>query len=98
MGFLDRLFGKKQEVAPAIEDIPATECPHGSLGPHWDKVADFGKHDLIAFYICEACGAKFGREEGDQAMARAAGVVKVDMSMRKAVQDAADSAESNRAE
>jgi len=96
MGILDRLFGKNKEAASPIEDSPAEQCPHGSLGPHWDSVADFGKRDLISFYICEACGTKFGRDEGEQAMTKAAGVVKVDMSMRKAVQDAADAAEADR--
>jgi len=96
MGILDRLFGKNKEAAPVIEDSPADQCPHGSLGPHWDNAADFGKRDLISFYICQACGTKFGRDEGEQAMTKAAGVVKVDMSMRKAVQDAADAAEADR--
>jgi len=96
MGFLDRLFGKKQEAAPAVEDKPAVGCPHGSLGPHWDNTADFGKRDLIAFYICEACGTRFGREEGEAAMTKAADTVKVDMSMRKSVQDAADEAEAEK--
>ena len=95
MGFLDRLFGKKQGTAIAIED-KTVECPHGALAPHWDSTADFGKHDLIAFYICEACGTKLGREEGDAAMTTAAGTVKVDMSMRKTVQDAADAAEAEK--
>ena len=93
MGILDRLFGKNKEAATAIEDKPAAECPHGSLAPHWDSAADFGKRDLITFYTCEACGTKFGREEGEAAMSKAAEVVKVDMSMRKSVQDASDAAE-----
>ena len=88
MGILDRLFGKKQETPIEVADEPAVGGPHGSLGPHWDNVADFGKKDLIAFYICEACGTKFGREEGEAAMLRAADAVKVDMSMRKQVKDA----------
>jgi len=93
MGILDSLFGKKKQAATAIEDKPAPECPHGSLAPHWDSTADFGKRDLITFYICEACGTKFGREEGEVAMTKAAEIVKVDMSVRKSVQDASDAAE-----
>jgi hypothetical protein len=97
MGILDRLLGKKkEEAAPVVKDEPAVECPHGSLGPHWDSAADFGKRDLIAFYICEACGTKFGREEGEAAMIKASETVKVDMSVRKAVQDAADAAKAER--
>ena len=88
MGILDRLFGKKQEAPTEIKDQPPVECPHGSLGPHWDNVADFGKRDLIAFYVCEACGTRFGREEGEAAMAKAADTVKVDMSVRGQVKDA----------
>jgi hypothetical protein len=93
MGILDSLFGKKKEAAPPVEDKPVAECPHGSLAPHWDSPADFGKRDLIAFYICEACGTKFGREEGEVAMTKASETVKVDMSMRKATKDAADAAD-----
>jgi hypothetical protein len=93
MGFLDRLFGKKQEAAIAIEDKSPEECPHGVLAPHWDNAADFGKSDLIAFYICEACQTKLDREEGEAAMTKASEIVRVDMSMRKQVQDAADAAE-----
>lgn len=92
MGILDRLFGKKQEAAIATEDSPAEDCPHGSLAPHWDNVADFGKRDLIAFYVCEACETRFGREEGEAAMAKASEAVRVDLSMRKQVQDAAEEA------
>lgn len=95
MGILDSLFGKKKEAPAAAADEPAAECPHGSLGPHWDNAADFGKRDLIAYYVCEACGTKFGREEGEAAMTKAAETVKVDMSMRKQVQDAADAAEAD---
>jgi hypothetical protein len=94
MGFLDRLFGKKQEAPIAIEGEPAEECPHGALAPHWDNVADFGKSDLIAFYICEACKTKLDREEGAAAMKRASETVRVDLSVRKQVQDAADEAQS----
>lgn len=95
MGILDSLFGKKtkEEPPPTVEDAPAADCPHGSLGPHWDNAADFGKRDLIAFYICEACGTWFGREEGEAAMARASDAVKVDMSVRKSVQEAASEAQ-----
>ena len=92
MGFLDRVLGKKKPAAPAVEGKPAAECPHGALGPHWDNAADLGKRDRIAFYICQACGTKFGREEGEAAMTKASETVKIDMSMRKTVQDAADAA------
>ncbi len=95
MGILNSLFGKKKEAAPAaVEDAAASTCPHAALGPHWDSPADFGKRDLIAFYVCEACGTKFGREEGEAAMIAASQTVKVDMSMRKSVQDAEDAAAS----
>jgi hypothetical protein len=98
MSILDRLFGKKNEEAPTVaDDKPPVACPHGSLGPHWDSAADFGKRDLIAYYVCEACGTKFGREDGEAAMTTAAGTVKVDLSMRKQVQDAAEGAKKGQA-
>jgi hypothetical protein len=52
---------------------------------------------LIAYYVCEACGTKFGREDGEAAMTAAAGTVKVDLSMRKQVQDAAEGAKKGQA-
>ena len=78
MGFLDRLFGRKgAEEAPTkekpIEEVIAeVECPHAAVTPRWESAADMGKTELISAYVCESCGATFGREEGEQLAAGAA--------------------------
>ena len=78
MGFLDKLFGRKQDKqqrATAVAEPPpevAVDCPHAVLTPRWDNAADMGKHDLVSTYVCEACGASFSREKGEALGASAA--------------------------
>ena len=51
MGFLDRLFGRKDNGAAATKEnavdeaIAKVECPHGTMAPRWERPEDFGKHD-----------------------------------------------------
>ncbi len=88
MGFLDRLFGKKDAAPAAVAEVPVEEeCPHGSMSPHWDKPEDFGKNEAIAAYICDSCGKHFSREEGERVMATAGEVVKIDDSVRKTTEE-----------
>lgn len=86
MGFLDRLFGKK-EASVAEAEPPAPPCPHGSMAPHWDNPEDFGKHELISFYVCDSCGQRLTREEGDKVMAVAGEAVRIDESLRKTTEE-----------
>lgn len=78
MGFLDRLFGRKDAEGAAkkektIEEaIAEVECPHAAVTPRWDSAADMGKTELVSAYVCESCGASFSREEGSRLMAEAA--------------------------
>lgn len=75
MGFLDKLFGRKGDKAAApVEETPAValECPHAAVTPRWDSGADMGKTELVSAYVCEACGARFSREEGEALGASAA--------------------------
>ena len=75
MGFLDRLFGRKGDgEAATVEETPAmaVDCPHAAVTPRWDSGADMGKTDLVSAYVCEACGARFSREEGETLGASAA--------------------------
>lgn len=74
MGFLDRLFGRKDGKAGTHEEQPTetVECPHAAVTPRWDSAADMGKMDLVSAYVCEACGARFSREEGETLGASAA--------------------------
>jgi hypothetical protein len=84
MGILDRLLGRKGDSATAVEEKPAeVECPHGSLVPRWDDPADLGNNEKISRYLCEACGEALSREQGEQAMAKAAEVLKIDEDLRK---------------
>jgi len=74
MGFLDKLFGRKGDKAETADESPAVavDCPHGAVTPRWDSGADMGKTDLVTAYVCEACGARFSREEGETLGASAA--------------------------
>ncbi len=81
MGFLDRLFGRKggTETAPPKEDeiIADVACPHGSLVAHWDDLEAMGKSDAVSYYICESCGERFSREQGQRLMTEAAERVRI---------------------
>jgi transposase-like protein len=79
MGFLDKLFGRKDaDAAPAKEQPTAqVECPHAAVTPRWDSAADMGKTELVSAYVCESCGATFDREEGARLTASAADRLRV---------------------
>jgi transposase-like protein len=98
MGFLDRLFGRKDASATVDESLIQEKCPHSSLRPHWERPEDFGNRELISSYACEACGQTFSREEGEQVMAAVGESVRerveIDESMRKSVEEEAADAES----
>jgi nitrite reductase/ring-hydroxylating ferredoxin subunit len=79
MGFLDKLFGRKgaEESTAAAPAAGAPDCPHAAVTPRWDSGADMGKNDLVSAYVCEACGARFSREEGEALGASAADRLRV---------------------
>jgi transposase-like protein len=93
MGFLDRLFGRKDDGSAATQEKPVdeaiarVECPHGTMAPRWERPEDFGKHDAISSYVCDACGKSFSRDEGERVMAAAGGVARIDESLRKTVEE-----------
>ena len=66
MGVLTRLFGRNKEREHQPSDEPQAECPHVVLISHWDSAEDIGKLDLVTRYTCEACSARFSREEGER--------------------------------
>lgn len=66
MGVLSRLFGRQKEREHQPSGEPQAECPHVVLIPHWDGVDDIGKLDRVTWYGCEACSARFSREEGER--------------------------------
>ena len=79
MGFLDKLFGRKGGTE-ATDDGPAAvapDCPHAAVTPRWDSGEDMGKTELVSAYVCEACGARFSREEGETLGASAADRLRV---------------------
>ena len=39
-------------------------CPHTTLVPRWDSVADMGKEDKVTSYQCEGCHGTFTAAEG----------------------------------
>ena len=79
MGFLDKVFGRKggKEATADAPAAVAPDCPHGAVTPRWDNGADMGKTDLVSAYVCEACGARFSREEGETLGASAADRLRV---------------------
>ena len=90
MGFLDKLFGRKDDkqastpVDASQPDAADVECPHAAVTPRWDSGADMGKTDLVSAYVCEACGARFSREEGEALGASAADRLRVSEEGRQA--------------
>ncbi|TMB70922.1 MAG: hypothetical protein E6J43_00585 [Chloroflexi bacterium] len=73
MGFLDKLFARKEDKAASAEEPPAeVECSHAAVIARWDSAADMGKPELVSAYVCEACHATLSREEGAVFVAAAA--------------------------
>jgi hypothetical protein len=97
MGFLDRLFGRKGTSTEVDMSQIKEDCPHSTLGPHWDRAEDFGKHEAISSYVCEGCGISFTPEEAARVSSSIADSVRerveVDESMRKTVEEEAADAE-----
>jgi hypothetical protein len=68
MGFLDKLFGRKDDKPSAVADKPRAEeveCPHAAVTPRWDNANDMGKTHLVSAYVCESCSKRFSRDEGE---------------------------------
>ena len=93
MGFLDRVFGRKEAPAKVDESLIEAKCPHASLRQHWERPEDFGKRELISSYVCETCGETFSREQGEALMAAVGEsvreTVEIDESLRKTVEEEA---------
>jgi transposase-like protein len=64
MGFLNKLFGRGNTatVDPELEHV---QCPHTTLTPSWDSVADMGNQDKVTSYTCQGCNQSFSKAEGD---------------------------------
>jgi|RhiMetdeSRZDD1v2_1073273.scaffolds.fasta_scaffold157326_3 hypothetical protein len=96
MGFLDRLFGRKESSTKVDESLIVEKCPHTTLRPHWEQAEDFGKNELISSYTCEACGETFSRAQGDQMMAALGESVRerveIDESMRRTLEEETEEA------
>ena len=52
----------QQREQPSTLDVPP--CPHTTLVPRWDSVADMGKEDKVTSYTCEGCAQSFTGAEG----------------------------------
>ena len=62
MGLLAKLRGQSTPSASAPADDPP--CPHVTLVPRWDTVADMGHEDKISSYLCDGCQQTFTAAEG----------------------------------
>jgi hypothetical protein len=60
MGFMSKLFGSRD----AHHDEDAPPCPHVSLLPRWESVADMGDDSKASGFDCQSCGAHFTPQEG----------------------------------
>ncbi len=73
MGFLDKLFGRGEDIdasdASGIHaDVPIEreECPHTNLVPKWDKPEDIGHEDKASHFDCGTCGGTFNPAEAQE--------------------------------
>jgi len=66
MSFLSKLFGRGSATAEREKERSAAAmCPHTTLVPRWDNVADIGHEERATGYRCEGCGATFTRAEAE---------------------------------
>jgi len=57
------LDAQRQERAAApADDTPP--CPHTTLTPRWDSVADMGNEEKVTSYTCQGCNQSFSAAEG----------------------------------
>ncbi len=49
MGFLNRLFQRK-DASPSAVEIAEPQCPHVALVPHWDSAEDIGHSEKVSRY------------------------------------------------
>ena len=57
----------QRQVRAGIAATPpggVAACPHTTLTPRWDSVADMGKEEQIAGYTCQGCNQSFTPAEG----------------------------------
>ena len=50
---------REQPAAPAV-----SPCPHTTLVPRWDSVADMGNEEKVTTYTCQGCNQSFSAAEG----------------------------------
>ena len=68
------LLGQRQRreapaTVTATPEAEAAPCPHTTLTPRWESVADMGKEDRVTSYTCQGCNESFTAAEG-QALKR----------------------------
>ncbi len=62
------LLGQRQRrEAATTAEVPV--CPHTTLTPRWDSVADMGNEEKVTSYTCQGCNQSFTAAEG-QALKR----------------------------
>ena len=59
MGLFTKLFGRKEEAAPAEKETTEIACLHTSTAPQWDSPEDMGHEDRASRFVCGACGETF---------------------------------------
>jgi len=62
MSLLGKLFGRsKPAPAGTVEPV---RCPHTTLTPRWESLAEMGQEAKISGYYCEGCSQSFTPAEG----------------------------------
>jgi hypothetical protein len=55
---------RQRREAPAVATAEMPPCPHTTLTPRWDSVADMGNVDKVTTYTCQSCNQSFTAAEG----------------------------------
>jgi len=57
------LDAQRQGRAAAPADA-VPPCPHTTLTPRWDSVADMGNEEKVTSYTCQGCNQSFSAADG----------------------------------
>jgi hypothetical protein len=59
------LAGQRQRrESSAVATAATPPCPHTTLTPRWDSIADMGNAEKVTTYTCQSCNQGFTAAEG----------------------------------
>ena len=71
---------RQRRASPAVAAAETPPCPHTTLTPRWDSVADMGNVDKVTTYTCQSCSQQFTAAEGHALQATEAERVRHELS------------------